>query len=451
VTAAERWLIFDIDDTLIDTCGTGWRKCQETARRLGLSPPSRQTFERSYAAMPFAECVRRLHPGVDVSKYAAAYDELVDWLAPPLGQVTEAAGAATAAGFRLGILTNGSGIKTRRKLSDLGFADSDFGFICHRDNSPAAKPDVAAFRRLATEFGVNPGHCWYASDQVIELRAAACAGFGTIGVMAGRAPVRPAGMTPALVIPRLDAATRLWPYLVQSGPLQNPLTPVRHAGFDAAFVLLEHITTPAVALSQALTESGLPGLGRYCNAAFKASGPSELDDARTWTSDYRIGRALTGYYQLVLGQVIANSGHRVTAERRARIGARAIRLYTRPDNWRDRTGSKAVLSQCRDRGMSVGVLSNWQSDLDQILSRRGLSPLIDVTHASAACGYAKPDARAFRLLRHDLGARSPAAMVFCGDDPVKDAAGSLLAGSRAVLIDAAWDSPAATAAMEVIA
>jgi putative hydrolase of the HAD superfamily len=87
-------------------------------------------------------------------------------------------------------------------------------------------------------------------------------------------------------------------------------------------------------------------------------------------------------------------------------------------------------------GLRLGVVSNWDCGLADVLDGLGVGDRFDVVAASAVVGAGKPDPAIFR---HALGALgvAPAAALHCGDLPAYDCAGAAAAGVRAVLIDRA--------------
>jgi putative hydrolase of the HAD superfamily len=104
--------------------------------------------------------------------------------------------------------------------------------------------------------------------------------------------------------------------------------------------------------------------------------------------------------------------------------------YTDPD-------APALLSDLRERGIRVGVLSNtfWpRSWHEEIFRRDGLLSLIDGAVYSSEIEWTKPHPEAFRAAMAAVGVTDPAACVFVGDRPLDDVHGAQAAGMRAVLV-----------------
>jgi putative hydrolase of the HAD superfamily len=91
-----------------------------------------------------------------------------------------------------------------------------------------------------------------------------------------------------------------------------------------------------------------------------------------------------------------------------------------------------VVEELRARGLSVGICSNWDWDLERHLRHNGLDALVDFVVCSAVEGYRKPHPAIFDTVRRHAGDRSGSAIVFVGDSWSDDITGATRAGLRAV-------------------
>jgi HAD superfamily hydrolase (TIGR01549 family) len=93
-----------------------------------------------------------------------------------------------------------------------------------------------------------------------------------------------------------------------------------------------------------------------------------------------------------------------------------------------------TLEALRELGISLGILSNFPTSLENLLRRLGLRDYFEFVIASAAVGMAKPDARIFDLAvsRAD---RPRNRLLYVGDHLGDDIEGAHGAGLDAVLID----------------
>jgi putative hydrolase of the HAD superfamily len=77
------------------------------------------------------------------------------------------------------------------------------------------------------------------------------------------------------------------------------------------------------------------------------------------------------------------------------------------------------LRALRDRGLRLGVLSNFTGNLDRCLAELGLASLFDVAIDSAIAGVRKPEAAIFHLALAQLGVDARRALMV-GDNPFAD-------------------------------
>lgn len=102
---------------------------------------------------------------------------------------------------------------------------------------------------------------------------------------------------------------------------------------------------------------------------------------------------------------------------------KAIRLELFPD-------VLDVLAALRDRGVLVGVCSNWFWNLEEYVEEVGLGEAVDVVVGSARAGARKPHPLIYRELL-DRCALPPREVLFVGDMWEPDVLGPLAAGMRA--------------------
>ncbi len=92
-----------------------------------------------------------------------------------------------------------------------------------------------------------------------------------------------------------------------------------------------------------------------------------------------------------------------------------------------------VISQLRERGLRIGLVSDCTSELPEAWPRLPLAPLVDAPVFSCVEGTRKPDPRLFRAVAGRLGA-DPAACLYVGDGGGRELTGSAAVGMRAVLL-----------------
>ena len=107
------------------------------------------------------------------------------------------------------------------------------------------------------------------------------------------------------------------------------------------------------------------------------------------------------------------------------------RAFSEPDAWSCRHGCRETLAELRARGLTTGVVSNFDRRLPGLLAALALAPLLDDVVLPSDAGAEKPDPRIFQLALERLGTPA-AASVFVGDSAERDVAGARAAGMRAI-------------------
>jgi putative hydrolase of the HAD superfamily len=93
-----------------------------------------------------------------------------------------------------------------------------------------------------------------------------------------------------------------------------------------------------------------------------------------------------------------------------------------------------ALVWARARGLSLVVVSNWDSSLPEVLDRVGVGEYVDGVITSARAGAAKPDPAIFRSALALAGVAATQAL-HIGDSLLQDVAGAQAAGVSAVWLD----------------
>lgn len=105
-----------------------------------------------------------------------------------------------------------------------------------------------------------------------------------------------------------------------------------------------------------------------------------------------------------------------------------------PANWKADPEAAPLLARLKERGHTLGVISNFDYRVYEILDGLGLGSYFDSVTISSEAGWAKPAPEIFRaaLGRHAI---APGEALHVGDSEQMDLAGAQAAGIAAVLLD----------------
>ncbi|GAB7182158.1 HAD family hydrolase [Kitasatospora sp. Ki12] len=201
----------DLDDTLINRrdAVTAWAADFSVARRLAPAAAQRLTDALRDRALP--ETFEALRTTLGPAESAAElWDAYVVGLAAKVTcapEILVRLDLLRAAGWTVGVLTNGATDIQRAKLTAAGIVNH-VDAVCISEEAGARKPDPEAFRTAASRCGFEPpAAAWMVGDNpVTDIAGASAAGLRTVWVSAGAAWATP-GLTPDHIAPTVaDAA-----------------------------------------------------------------------------------------------------------------------------------------------------------------------------------------------------------------------------------------------------
>jgi putative hydrolase of the HAD superfamily len=124
------------------------------------------------------------------------------------------------------------------------------------------------------------------------------------------------------------------------------------------------------------------------------------------------------------------------AERAPELARALRRAHDELNLWRRvPTGLAEALAQARAAGIRLGIVSNSEGHIAELLSHVGLAELFEVVVDSGVEGVSKPDPEIWHRALDRMGARAGDAL-YAGDVPSVDVDGARRAGLEAVLVDA---------------
>jgi HAD superfamily hydrolase (TIGR01549 family) len=217
-----RFVVFDLDDTLVDSTVAVDRWFAELVCQRGLDSDVLE-FLRAEAASPappsesFGNIVARLGFPETWEELRAIFVERVPRLARPYAGVVDGLKSLREAGWSTALLTNGTSADQLPKLG-AGLLEL-FDVLCYADDEAARKPDPAVFRLVAERAGARLDGAWMVGDSLeSDIAGGAAVGMRTIWVSEGR-PLPENGSSPDLTVPTV---AEVFPFLLGHGSEDDP-------------------------------------------------------------------------------------------------------------------------------------------------------------------------------------------------------------------------------------
>ena len=162
------------------------------------------------------------------------------------------------------------------------------------------------------------------------------------------------------------------------------------------------------------------------------------DEARLWSTSPERSRAMWDrLYRSFLTELGILDAH-------DRLVDALYRRFRDVATYRLHPDALPVLRRLRGTGLTVGLISNFEDWLEQLLEVLKVQDFFDVTVISGIEGVEKPDAEIFRIALERAGA-APERSVYVGDNPIFDTDAARAVGMIPVLIDRAGRHPDADA------
>jgi HAD superfamily hydrolase (TIGR01549 family) len=172
----------------------------------------------------------------------------------------------------------------------------------------------------------------------------------------------------------------------------------------------------------------------YSPEAFLKAEAEATGVARAWILRHP-GSTDADRFPLFLDRFLEALGVVEREERDAAAG-RIAREHRRANLWTGEVpGARQALAALQQRGYRLGVVSNADGRVQQLLDDAGLSAHLEIVLDSARVGLEKPDPRIFLAAAERLGLPA-SACAYVGDLYEIDIVGARAAGLRAILIGA---------------
>jgi putative hydrolase of the HAD superfamily len=218
-------------------------------------------------------------------------------------------------------------------------------------------------------------------------------------------------------------------------PIPDPLDCVL---FDAGDTLLAPAPSFQGRFVAVAAAHGLPLEEAAVDAAI-----AEAVRAAEWPADWTDPATQRGFWVGFYRQVLAALGHEGMEGSGEPQGGAPVGLelaealfaaFSDPAGYRLFDDARPALEALAGRGLKLGVVSNFEPWLEDVLALEGVDHLFAAVAISGKLGVAKPDPEIFLAALAEAGA-DPAATVHVGDQPANDVAAARAVGITPVLID----------------
>lgn len=202
--------------------------------------------------------------------------------------------------------------------------------------------------------------------------------------------------------------------------------------FDAGFTLIQPRRDMAASLAATIAAEGVTPSDEALRRAWDTADRWFWEEYHrpgntTWSSDAAIRATWRHYHGLMLRELgVDDHDHR--------IADAVIASHFTAANWQRYSDVLPTIEALKADGSVLGVVSDWGSNLPEILSGVGVMPYVDFVLASATAGAAKPDAAFYRMALAQAGVE-PHQALMVGDSYQADVLGARSAGMDAFLLD----------------
>ena len=211
--------------------------------------------------------------------------------------------------------------------------------------------------------------------------------------------------------------------------MSNPTViprPLECVFLDAGNTLLSPWPSFERRLVQVASEHGVSFEEAEVEAAIMAA-DREAVWPTDWTDPATQREFWFGFYISVLDRL----GH--SGDRQELAGA-LYETFTDPASYRLFEDSRPALEALAARGLKLGIISNFEPWLEDVLRLEGVRELFSVLAISGVLGVAKPQPAIFQTALDKAGVE-PGAAIHVGDHPDVDGAAARAVGITPVLID----------------
>jgi pyrophosphatase PpaX len=213
-----RYLLFDLDGTLIDTTDLILSCYRSSVSRLVETPPTDEEILKGFGT-PLPKQLQRLYPALAgrldelIGLWRAAQEDLHDQLIKPFPHTERVLGDLHRRGYPLGIVTSKERRTAERGMALYGI-DRLVSVLVSMDDTTNHKPHPEPLLRAMELMGASPERTIYVGDSVHDMKAGRAAGLRVAAALWGpfaREPLLDFG--PDFLLESLDQLLDLCPPL----------------------------------------------------------------------------------------------------------------------------------------------------------------------------------------------------------------------------------------------
>jgi len=223
----------------------------------------------------------------------------------------------------------------------------------------------------------------------------------------------------------------------------------RHIFFDATDTLLRVRGSVGAVYAPVAARHGLALTSRAIDAAFQPAMAAAPPPAFPGATPEALPCLERDWWHAVVQRALVPLGPFPGFEA---FFAEVFAIFRTPEPWELLPGARAALETLRTQGRRLGLISDMDSRLLDVLAALELDHLLETVVLSPSAGFAKPDPRLFTLALERAGATA-ASSAHVGDSLRADIAGARAAGMLAIYFDSRGrgDAPAEVPAVRQLA
>lgn len=177
-------VIFDYDDTIVDTFSSIYDVDMEVAERLGLEKHSKEEVAALWG-IPYRERINRLHPEIDFEEHERVHLEIYDHsTTKPFEDALKILNYLKDKGVRMGVISSRRYKSLVENIDHYGLSDF-FEFVQGEESLEHTKPDPRVFDAAIKHFDTKPEGITYVGDHLNDFKAARDAGLNFVAVTTG--------------------------------------------------------------------------------------------------------------------------------------------------------------------------------------------------------------------------------------------------------------------------